>query len=119
MKIERRIFWDQEVRDEVKEYRVTTAADAAANGDQTAANQEQDVPETGKTPPLEQAKMGICGYSAARAAANDAANKTLYAANAANGVGIFPHGLEQGFCEYLGDLAFDAAREDRAFRRSR
>ena len=29
--------------------------------------------------------MGICGYSAARAAANDAANKTLYAANAANG----------------------------------
>ena len=59
---------------------------------------------------------------AANAAANAAANKTLYAANAANGVGICPHGLEHGTCDacdYLSDLAYDAAREDRAFGRSR
>ena len=55
-------------------------------------------------------------------AASAAANKSLYAANAANGVGICPHGIEHGTCDacdYLSDLAFDAAREDRAFGRSR
>ena len=55
-------------------------------------------------------------------AASAAANKSLYAANAANGVGICPHGMEHGTCDacdYLSDLAFDAAREDRVFGRSR
>jgi hypothetical protein len=83
MKIERRIIRDQEIRDEVKEYRVTTAADATANGDRPAANRPHSSPESGDGAQLLHGELDPCGYTAARAAANDAAIKTLYAANAA------------------------------------
>jgi len=84
MTIERHLFYDPEIRDDVKEYRFLSAAMVPSAIAATSDEISEIDPETLGSPPPEYVETTRCGYDCGYGAANDAADKTLIAANAAD-----------------------------------
>jgi hypothetical protein len=87
MRIERRETWEKTDRYHVREYRVTAAADDGGGAPAIAAEAPTRPPAGVENEP----ELDLCGYGRGYVAADDAANETPIAANAADASLIGKH----------------------------